>query len=413
MVDAPALRLNPKAGRSRDSARRVQDLMAMRTLTEEVGVAGSEDVGWLERPKLARLIEALQRAGYRVLGPRERDGAVLFDELDGVEDLPTGLRDRQEPGSYRLEPSGRDRHFDVVNGPGSLKPLVFPPRETLLQIETERVGGSFEARLPVMPDARVAVVGARACDVAALEIQSRIFLRDRFPDPFFASRRENLLLVAVNCTRSAETCFCTSMGTGPKASSGFDLSLTELDDGFLVRAGSPAGREIAAELLLSEAPAEARDRERRELDACAADMTRRLETRNLKETLYANLDHERWDQIAERCLSCGNCTMVCPTCFCHDERDVPSLDGLRTERVREWDSCFDRDHAQVHGINFRPHVRERYRQWLVHKLASWQDQFGSSGCVGCGRCISWCPVGIDLTEEVAAIRSSAAAEKAT
>ena len=125
-------------------------------------------------------------------------------------------------------------------------------------------------------------------------------------------------------------------------------------------------------------------------------MQRRVEASDLRDLLYQNLEHPRWDDVAARCLSCANCTLVCPTCFCHDEREEPSLDGRRSLRVREWDSCFNRDHGQIHGHNFRPEIRDRYRQWLVHKLAGWVDQFGSSGCVGCGRCITWCPVGIDL-----------------
>jgi ferredoxin len=139
-------------------------------------------------------------------------------------------------------------------------------------------------------------------------------------------------------------------------------------------------------------------------------MSRSLPRETVRDLLYENLSHPRFDEVAARCLSCANCTMVCPTCFCHDVHDEPSLDGTASLRVREWDSCFNPEHAQVHGLNFRPHVRDRYRQWLVHKLASWVDQFGASGCVGCGRCISWCPVGIDLTEEVAAIAATAGAK---
>ena len=244
----------------------------------------------------------------------------------------------------------------------------------------------------------------RACDLAGLAVQDRIFLHDRYPDPYYASRRQGLLLVAVSCTRSAPTCFCTSMGTGPEATAGYDLALTELAGGFVVRSGSEAGAALLPALPLRPAPAERLLEERRALDACAAGMERKLETADLRDLLYANLQHPRFDEVAERCLSCGNCTLVCPTCFCHDERDEPALDGSGAVRVREWDSCFNREHAQVHGLNFRPRIRDRYRQWLVHKLASWVDQFGTSGCVGCGRCITWCPVGIDLTEEVAAIR---------
>ena len=135
----------------------------------------------------------------------------------------------------------------------------------------------------------------------------------------------------------------------------------------------------------------------------------RLDTSDLPELLYKNLEHPRWDDVAERCLSCTNCTMVCPTCFCHSIEDVPDLDSQRSERVRLWDSCFNFDHAHTAGGNMRPDIRSRYRQWLTHKLASWIDQYGVSGCVGCGRCITWCPVAIDITEEVAAIRGGTTA----
>jgi sulfhydrogenase subunit beta (sulfur reductase) len=253
----------------------------------------------------------------------------------------------------------------------------------------------------------------RACDLAALAAQDRIFLRDRFPDPAYGARRAQLFLVAVGCTRSVETCFCASMGTGPEPREGYDLALTELDGGFVVRAGSDAGRALVGELMLPEVPARTLASEGPAYEACAAGMRRSLPREELRDLLYANLDHPRFDEVAARCLSCGNCTMVCPTCFCHDVRDEPSLDLQSSLRVREWDSCFNREHAQVHGVNFRPHIRERYRQWLVHKLAAWVDQFETSGCVGCGRCISWCPVGIDLTEEVAAIAATSAAAGVT
>jgi ferredoxin len=129
-----------------------------------------------------------------------------------------------------------------------------------------------------------------------------------------------------------------------------------------------------------------------------------MDTGDLPDLLYGNLDSPQWDLIAQRCLSCTNCTMVCPTCFCVDVQDLSDLSGQNTERQRIWDSCFNTDFSHVHGGNTRPNIRSRYRQWLTHKLASWVDQFGELGCVGCGRCITWCPVGIDLTEEITAIR---------
>jgi len=362
---------------------------------------------WLDHRALQRVVDALRGDGYRVLGPVLRQEAVTLDAIDAVEDLPIGWRDHQSPGAWRLERVGDERVFGVVHGPESLKRQVFAPREPLLQIEGAGPGRPFEAT-PVLPGTeRVALLGVRACDLAGLAVKDRIFLHDRHPDPHYAARREGLFLVAVSCTRSVDTCFCTSMGTGPEATAGFDLALTELDEGFVVRAGSAAGAALLEGLALGPVPEGALDEERRALDDCAAGMRRRLDTTDIRELLYGNLEHPRWDDVASRCLSCTNCTMVCPTCFCHDEREEPSVDGTVSLRVREWDSCFDVDHGQIHGKNFRPRIRDRYRQWLVHKLASWIDQFGTSGCVGCGRCITWCPVGIDLTEEVAAIRGGA------
>jgi ferredoxin len=363
-------------------------------------------VRWLAREALPRLLAALAARGYRTVGPVVRDGSVMLETIARVEDLPRGWRDRQEGGTYRLEPQASARLFDVVNGPQSLKRFTFAPREPLLQIEIAPAASGFRA-LEVIPEPeRIAVIGGRACDLAGLAIQDRIFLRDRAPDAQYAARRRGLLLVAVECTRSVATCFCTSMGSGPAVEQGFDLALTELDAGFVIRAGSAVGDDVLAALALPEAPHERRAEASDLVERCARTMQRQLDPSDLKALLYENLEHPRWDDVAARCLSCGNCTMVCPTCFCHDEREEPTLDGARSLRVREWDSCFNRDHGQIHGHNFRPEIRDRYRQWLVHKLAGWIDQFGSSGCVGCGRCITWCPVGIDLTEEVAAIRGA-------
>ncbi len=359
---------------------------------------------WLDRGDFPRLLAALAERGYRTVGPVVREGAVTFQTLAGVEDLPRGWRDVQEGGTYRLEPAASARLFDVVNGPESLRRFTFAPREPLLQIEIAPGGSGFRAQEVIPDPERIAVLGVRACDLAALEIQDRIFLRDRAPDAQFAARRRGLLLLAVECTRAVATCFCASMGTGPALHQGFDVALTELDAGFVLRAGSAIGSEILAELALPEAASMQRSEAEGAVERCARSQQRRLDPRDLRRLLYENLEHSRWDDVAARCLSCGNCTLVCPTCFCHDEREEPSLDGARSLRVREWDSCFNRDHGQIHGHNFRPEIRDRYRQWLVHKLAGWVDQFGMSGCVGCGRCITWCPVGIDLTEEVAAIR---------
>jgi formate hydrogenlyase subunit 6/NADH:ubiquinone oxidoreductase subunit I len=361
----------------------------------------------LPKPRLQELIDLLWQRGFRVLGPVPRNGGVVFDDVHTVADMPAGQRDEQAPGRYRLVPGVDGEVFGVVNGPGSLKPSFFAPQETLITVRREGKGFNVTETIPDAP--RLALLGVRACDIAAVAIQDRIFLHDHLRDTHYATRRQDVFLIAVDCTRSAATCFCTSMGTGPDATGGYDLALTELADRFIVRCGSPAGDALVADLALPACSADDGAQAQAAVAACATGMQRRLDTSDLPRLLYEEAESARWNDVAQRCLSCTNCTMVCPTCFCHTVVDVTAVDGAVSQRVRQWDSCFSYEYAHIHGKNFRPHIRDRYRQWLTHKLASWIDQFGTSGCVGCGRCITWCPVGIDLTEEVAAIRMQRAA----
>jgi formate hydrogenlyase subunit 6/NADH:ubiquinone oxidoreductase subunit I len=199
------------------------------------------------------------------------------------------------------------------------------------------------------------------------------------------------------------------MGTGPQAESGYDLALTELLDAphrFLVDVGSERGAELLAELPRREATTSDLASAVASGEAARGRMGRTMETDGVRDLLLASLDSPRWDDVASRCLSCANCTLVCPTCFCSTVEDATDLTGDHAERWRVWDTCFSVDYSYIHGGSIRPSTRSRYRQWLTHKLATWQDQFGTSGCVGCGRCITWCPVGIDITEEVDALRAA-------
>lgn len=354
---------------------------------------------------LENLIGILWRDGYKVMGPVARDDGVAFAEVRKMADLPVGMRDAQEAGRYRLVPGVAGEVFGVVNGAGSLKPFFFAPEETLLEVRRE--GRGFKVGEVAPPAQRLAFLGVRACDLAALAVQDRIFLHDRFRDTHYEARRKDAFFIAVNCTHSAPTCFCVSMKTGPEAKAGFDLSLTEMAEGFVVTSGSPAGEALMAELALKEASGDETAEARARIEECAAGMKRHLDTSDLPQLLYKEAESPRWKEVATRCLSCTNCTMVCPTCFCHTVVDQEEIDGNMSQRVRKWDSCFSLEHAHIHGVNFHAKIQDRYRQWLTHKLSSWIDQFGTSGCVGCGRCITWCPVGIDLTEEVAAIRAEA------
>ncbi len=357
----------------------------------------------LMRDNFSQLLQQLKASGYHTLGPVVSQGTVQWKEISRPEDLPIGWKDRQEPGSYRLEPEPGPRFFNIVHGPESLKPLTFAPRETLLVLN--RDGQTFSSK-EIQPQAQpTAVFGVRACDLAGLAMQDQIFLHGTYVDPYYQHRRESLFLIAVNCTKAQPTCLCASTDTGPKAGQGFDLCLTEADKDFLIEAGSEKGLEILNQLPCSAASKKRIQDDEERMIACAQSQIRSLPKSNLPSALYEAHDHPRWDRVATRCLACTNCTMVCPTCFCHGVEETPSLDFQATERNRVWDSCFTLNHGYIHGKNFRPTIKDRYRMWLTHKLGSWIDQFGTSGCVGCGRCITWCPVGIDLTEEVHALLS--------
>jgi ferredoxin len=363
----------------------------------------------LDLAGLRALFGALRDRGYTVVGPTVRDRAIVFDEIASVDDLPAGWTDEQDGGSYRLRRRDDGALFGYAVGPHSWKQFLFPPSTRLWR--ATRRGDDVEVSEDRADQApRYAFVGVRGCDLAAIGVQDRVFLEGTFPDPHYQARRGAAFVVAVNCGTPAGTCFCTSMGTGPRAGRGYDLALTELVDGvwheFLVEVGSDQGAEVLAALPHQPARAEQERAADAVIEGAVARMGRTMETDGIKELLYANYEHPRWDEVANRCLSCGNCTMVCPTCFCSGVEDTTDLTGEQTERWRHWDSCFTLDFSQLGPGSVRGSAKARYRQWMTHKLATWIDQFGTSGCVGCGRCITWCPVGIDLTEEVRAIRDS-------
>lgn len=362
---------------------------------------------WIGKDDFQALLDRLWGMGYRVIGPTLVQSAIGYDEVRRVDDLPRGWTEEQSAGTYRLHRRDDDQWFGFNVGPHSWKRYLFPPRKVVASAVMS--GDAWQVTEPLDDEPPFAFLGVRACELAAIGVQDRVFLNEHHGDPIYRRRRESALLIAVNCTQAASTCFCTSMGTGPRCKIGggaaaFDLALSETDSGFTIEVGSQRGAEVLVGLPTSP-PESAELSQAAELrDRAAAQISKRLDTTDIRDLLLGRLDHPRWDDVAKRCLSCANCTMVCPTCFCHSVTDLTQLDDGRVDRVREWDSCFDARFSYMNGGLVRPDIRSRYRQWLTHKLASWIDQFDTSGCVGCGRCISWCPVGIDLTEEVAAIR---------
>jgi sulfhydrogenase subunit beta (sulfur reductase) len=364
---------------------------------------------FFEKSELNALIENLRQAEYQVMGPRVADEAIVYAEVGSAEDLPLGYRDEQQAGAYQVAKSGNNEYFEFNVGPHSWKQFLFPPSVTVSRAERIDSGWTFESEeaLALQHKAKLAFIGVRACELAAIAVQDRVFMEGPYVDPVYKQRRESCFIVAVNCTTAASTCFCSSMGTGPncKQQAIFDLELTELTSGFLLEVGSPRGKEIADSLESVPATASQQEEAHLRQQRAVQQMTKRFDTSNLREVLLGNLDHPHWEDVSKRCLSCTNCTMVCPTCFCSSVSEVTDLVGDQVERRKQWDSCFNVDFGYTAQGTVRNETRSRYRQWLTHKLASWHDQFDTSGCVGCGRCITWCPVGIDLTEEVAAIGS--------
>ncbi len=341
---------------------------------------------------LDELIAGLRRRRYRVIGPVLREGTVAYGEIESAAERPRGWTDRQEAGRYRLERDPRDQYFGFTLGAQSWKPYLSD--DNGCDVREEREEPPLQAFL-----------GVRPCDLAAIAVQDRVFLGGQHQDPDYRRRRERSLLVAVTCGQAAATCFCTSMGGGPRAEAGYDLALTELRDGaghrFLVEAGSERGADVLAELPIEAAGAADRHDAERMAAATAAQINRRMPA-DIAAVLRHSAVHPRWEEVASRCLACTNCTLVCPTCFCMAVEETTDLTGT-AHRDRRWDSCFTSEHSYIHGGSVHASKASRYRQWMTHKLSTWYDQFGSSWCVGCGRCITWCPAAIDITEEAATV----------
>jgi len=373
-------------------------------------MTASQPLAVLPADRLDDLVALLVRRGFTVLAPTVRDEAITVEPITGARDLPRGVGERQDGGTYRLAVTDDRRVFRFVHGADSWKRWLYPPRQHLWRARRDGEG-RIEFEPPELIPGPMAFFGVRSCDLAAIRTLDRVLLGVVEPDGVYAARRARLFLVAVDCADPGGTCFCASLATGPQAESGFDVRLTELDDGdghrFLVATGSEAGADVITELDLPPAPAAAVEQRAAQGRQASARMGRHLEAAGLGPALKSRRESRHFDAVAERCLGCANCTMVCPTCFCTTVEDTTDLSGNVADRHRRWDSCFTLDFSYVVGGAVRASGSARYRQWLLHKLATWEDQFGGLGCVGCGRCITWCPVGIDLTVEATALRAEA------
>lgn len=371
----------------------------------------AQDAAHLDRGDFNALLEALTESGFSILGPTLRDHAIVYGEIRSDTDLPIGMTDEQDGGHYRVRQTGSPALFSYAVGPQSLKTFLYPSRSLLFRAHGS--SSDFAVDTPETEhEKRVAYLGVRACELRAMSVQDKVFMDGEYADPGYARRRANAFIIAVNCGHPAGTCFCASMESGPKARAGYDLALTEVCEDnrhyFVAETGSAQGKAILDRIPHRPATAGEISAAANVVRRAEEHMGRNLDTTDIRDLLYRNAQSPRWEETAKRCLTCANCTMVCPTCFCSTVEDTTSLTGDNAERWRVWDSCFTLDFSHIHGGSVRKLASSRYRQWITHKLASWHDQFGTSGCVGCGRCITWCPVGIDITEEVAALRRAEA-----
>lgn len=350
---------------------------------------------FLPRDDFHQFFILLQAQFERVIGPKVDNGAVSYAEITHSAQFPIGYSDEAAPGYYRLKQSGAARLFDCVTSAQGLKPWLFPPEEPLWRVSCD--GAAFTSCQTAIP--KTAVIGVRACDLAGVDLLDRHFSQGQVVDPRYQERRRSIFIIAVSCHRCVDTCFCVSTGDGPQITQGYDLVLDELDDGFVIDVGTQAGDSLLTQLYLSIATPEQLDLIKAARQG-ATQQLRRLPRQVPLSQLIAFSDMDSpWQQVAQRCLSCGNCTAVCPSCFCFHCLDEAPPGADSFEHTRQWDSCFSDQHSYIVGHVVRQKTAQKYRQWFMHKLVYWHSQYERSGCSGCGRCMTWCPAAIDLTRE--------------
>lgn len=358
----------------------------------------------IKRDRILPILDSMFQE-YKVFGPRHKDGAVVLELLRSPYDLAFGWEERRTPGRYRcLKKEADGSLFSYLNGAYPPKKILHPPSLPMFEGEFGRDSFSLEERDLI--EGPFVLFGVRPCDSAAISRLDDVLGKGDSADAFYLRRREKAIIIAVDCSNPDSLCFCSSMGTGPYAREGFDIAITEIKDSVLLRPGTDLGERLISSLGIPYASDQEKEEARRRMEMATESMGKSVDIDGLPQILLRNIENPIWDEMGRKCLSCGNCTMVCPTCFCYNVVDKVDISLKRLTRERLWDSCQSLEFAAVAGGNFRPMTMARYRHWVFHKLSYWVDQFGNFGCVGCGRCIAWCPVGIDITEVVEEVRLS-------
>ncbi len=320
---------------------------------------------------------------FSLIGPVKEDGQAEFREVSSSSELSLDYN-------------------TTMLSPG--KVYLYKPREDLFRFS---VGKSIEILEAEADQRKRVIVGVHSCDTNAILYLDKTFL-GAFRDPLYETRRNNTMIISLNCESVTGNCFCSSMGTGPflRAGNGCDMLLTDLGENYLVEIKTDRAKAVFNVDDIRLAGEDAFRLKEENEKAVLRKFRKTIRLDGLDSVLRSRPDHPVWRKTAEdRCLSCTNCVMVCPTCFCYDVIDEISMDRKSVRRLRQWDACQDAKFAEVHGGNFRARRTARLRQFVTHKLDQ-TFQYGVYGTVGCGRCITWCPTGIDLTEMAKEVQRS-------
>jgi sulfhydrogenase subunit beta (sulfur reductase) len=330
----------------------------------------------LKKERLEGFLQSLLR-DRTVFGPVKKGQLVLLESIHSADDLILG--------------QGKTKN--------SPKNALFPQAERLFTYRKEGQGITLDPPFP--GGKKQALFGVRPCDVRAFLLLDSVFTSDK-PDPYYADRRSNTVVVSLACTHPDAACFCQSLGGGPCSSEGSDLLMFDLGDQYLVEGHSAQGRLLLENDFFGDADDEAiagaeqaRVKAEASMDPIAATMI--VTAGELQKKLADIFDDSIWSELTESCISCGVCTYLCPTCHCFDICDEASPDA--GERIRIWDSCQSPLFTQqASGFNPRPSAKERYRQRIMHKFSYLRETGNMTGCVGCGRCVTECPVNLDIRE---------------
>lgn len=330
----------------------------------------------LNKSEATKLLDKLV-SEYRVIAPVEKNGMVEFAAIQ----------------------KGEEAKLDYVNTKRPGKEILFPQSEELFNYTVDTEG----LRMQDNVDSQASIVfGMRPCDVKSWVLLDNVFKNDQYTDVYYMTRRTNTLVVGLGCNEPASTCFCSSVACGPFAKEGSDIFLTDIGEAYVVEGISEKGQELLAKLGLSEAGAEAKAAAAKLQEEVKADGSVNIE--GLAEKLPGLYDHEYWNSLYEKCIGCGACTYLCPTCHCFDIADeATDCNGCR---VRNWDGCmFPLFTLHGSGHNPKPTGKERWRQRLMHKFNYFVERYNATACVGCGRCIKNCPVNLDIRQALADIQA--------